>query len=279
MHNTRWPIALAAAALLALPAATFAQSTPPTTPPQNPPQQQPSQPPAQTPTEQPAQPPAAGQVDAAAAKARLSQARDTLSQLTSLPEAAKLQGDARTQVSQLISNFNALITTQSEWRSAYAKVDENLTALLGPAAAADQPVGTSGSASLDPAIRAKLVEFRTQLKAFESAAGGASGGEMPPAAPTPATSNPANPANPPSAAPPATPPAASVSPASPTAAMDPADRAKAAAEVNATGNAEAQKELDAISAILGESKTGTLTKAQTAALKKHVDALRALLAR
>jgi len=61
--------------------------------------------------------------------------------------------------------------------------------------------------------------------------------------------------------------------------MDPADRAKAAAEVNATGNAEAQKELDAISAILGESKTGALTKAQTTALKKHVDALRVLLAR
>jgi hypothetical protein len=277
MHKTRWPIALAAAALLALPAATFAQSTPPTAPPQNPPQQQqppPSQPPAQPPAEQPAQPPAAGHVDAAAAKAHLSQARDTLSQLTSMPEAAKLQGDARTQVSQLISNFNALITTQSEWRSAYAKVDENLTALLGPAAPPDQPVGTSGSASLDPALRAKLGEFRTHLKAFESAAGGASGGEMPPAAPTPATSNPANPAT---AAPPATPPAAS--PASPAAAMDPADRAKPAAEVNATGNAEAQKELDAISAILGESKTGTLTKAQTAALKKHVDALRALLAR
>jgi hypothetical protein len=42
---------------------------------------------------------------------------------------------------------------------------------------------------------------------------------------------------------------------------------------------EAQKELDAISAILSESKTGALTKAQTTALKKHVDALRALLAR
>ena len=45
-------------------------------------------------------------VDAAAAKQHLSEARDTLSQLTSMPEAAKLQGDARTQVSQLISSFN-----------------------------------------------------------------------------------------------------------------------------------------------------------------------------
>src|SRR5258708_24259816 len=71
-------------------------------------------------------------VDAAAAMQHLSEARDTLSQLTSLPEAARLQGDARTQVSQLISNFNDLITTQSDWRSAYAKVDAHPTAPLGP---------------------------------------------------------------------------------------------------------------------------------------------------
>ena len=71
-------------------------------------------------------------VDAAASKQHLSAARDTLSQLTSMPEAARLQGDARTQVSEVISSFNELITTQADWRSAYAKVDADLTALLGP---------------------------------------------------------------------------------------------------------------------------------------------------
>jgi len=272
MKNARWSTAIAAAALIALPAAGFAQSS------QSAPPQSPSQPPATTsqqppPAAQPAQP-AAGQVDPAAAKQHLSEARDTLSALTTLPEAAKLQGDARTQVSQLISNFNELITTQSDWRAPYAKVSANLTALLGPEAA-DQPVGTSGSDSIDPAVRAKLAEFRTHLKAFEASAGGAApaaagtGGTMPPANPTPTTTNPANPTSPANR---------SVSPSSPTANMDPNDRAKAAADVSAAPNAEAQKELDAISSILSASKTGALTKAQTEQIKKHVETLRALLA-
>jgi len=59
--------------------------------------------------------------------------------------------------------------------------------------------------------------------------------------------------------------------------MDPADRAQAAGQVNAAGNADAQKELDAISSILNKSKTGTLTRAQTTQLKQHVEALRSLL--
>jgi len=292
MPNARWSTAVAAAALIALPVVAAAQST--QAPPQKPPAQQQSQPPDTPPS---AQPPA-GQVDATAAKQHLTEARNTLAALTALPEAAKLQGEPRNQVAQLISNFNALITTQSEWRAAYAKVDDNLTALLGPNTAPDQPVGTSGNGSIDPAIRAKLTEFRTHLKAFEAAAGGAGAaaaeGAMPPSAPTPTTTNPANPATPPAnpatpttpPANPATPPAAaanppanpSVSPSSPTATMDPADRAKASNDVSAAGNADAQKELDAISAILGGSKTGALTKAQTAELRKHVEILRALLA-
>src|SRR5215831_3078218 len=107
-----------------------------------------------------------------------------------MPEASKLQGDARTKVSELISNFNALITTQSDWRSSDSKVNDSLTALIGPDT--DQPpaaagttgtatagttgtTGTAGAAAatgiqLDPAIRAKLVEFRTHLKEFEKAA-------------------------------------------------------------------------------------------------------------
>src|SRR3954464_15271340 len=182
MHRstTRWTTAVAAAPLIALPLAPAAQSTgttpqqppahtqpqqptqPPTTQPSQPPTSQPSQPPtsqpSQPPTSQPpqptgAQPSASGQVDQAAAKQHLTEARDSLSQLTSLPEAAKLQGEARNQVSQLISNFNELITAQSNWHASYDKVDANLTSLLGPdssdpsaASGTAGAVGTSGTA-------------------------------------------------------------------------------------------------------------------------------------
>jgi hypothetical protein len=292
----RWTSALAAAALIALPAAASAQTPPPATPPtqQATPQTPPSQPPADPkpadpkPAEPQAQPPQDAKVDAAAAKEHLSQARDALSKLTSLPEAAKLEGEARTQVSQLISNFNELITTQADWRAAYAKVDSNLTTLLGPASPDQTPpatgvsgaVGTSGTGGvqLDPAIRGKLAEFRTHLKEFERAAGGASGA-MAPSAATDATANPANP-NPATPANPANPPSAAANPptpmitSSPTTSMAPADQAKAAEQV---AQSEADKHLDAISAILNESKTGTLTKAQTTELKKHVAELRQLL--
>ena len=283
--TTRWTTAAAAAAFLALPVAGAAQST---TPPQQPPAAtQPTPPtprPQQTTTTQPA---SGAQVDANAAKKHLSEARDTLSQLTSMPEAAKLQGDARTQVSELIANFNELITTQSDWRAAYGKVDANLTSLLGPEGSepAQPPVsgtagavGTSGSAAgaLDPAIRTKLAEFRTNLKMFEQAAGGrAESGAMPPSAATGATSNPANPTvtgtpTNPDPAKPGQPPTT----AGATGTSGMADQQKAAEQA---GHSEADKHLDAISAILEKSKTGTLTKAQTDELKKHVAELRALL--
>jgi hypothetical protein len=242
----RWTRSLAAAALLTLPLAASAQTSD-------------------------------TKVDAAASKRHLSAARDTLSQLTSMPEAARIQGDARTQVSQIISNFNQLITTQSDWRSAYAKVDTGLIAVLGPEAAADPAapvsgvagaVGTAGSAaaSLDPAVRAKLVEFRAHLKEFERAAGGASSGAMPPTVATDATAtNPVNPATNPAANPPADPPSA---------APAPPDQAKAAVQA---GHSEADKHLDAIAAILDQATTGALTAAQTTTLKKHVEELRLLL--
>jgi hypothetical protein len=297
--TARWTTAAAAAAFLALPLTASAQTTPPATPPQ-----QVETKPA------PDQPPASdAKVDAAAAKQHLSEARDTLSQLTALPEAARLQGDARTQVSSLISNFNELITTQANWRSSYSKLDATLSALLGPdapdaappAAGVTGAVGTSGSAAaieLDPAVRTKLTEFRTHLKAFERAAGaGTTSGAMAPAAATDATANPANPTNPASANPatpanpanpagaanPSNPPAAAgatatsgVMPNSPTADMAPADQAKANEQM---GHADADKHLDAISAILNQSKTGALTKAQTTELKKHVAELRVLLSK
>jgi hypothetical protein len=154
---------------------------------------------------------AQAQIDADAARRHLMAARESLSQITQLPAAGQLAGEARTQVAQLISNFNELITTQSNWRASYAKVDANLTALIGPengdaeaagGAAATTPapgaqapgaptpgaepptaqapagtpgsVGTSGSATveIDPAIRAKLVELRQHLAQFEKASGG-----------------------------------------------------------------------------------------------------------
>jgi ribonuclease E len=160
-----------------------------------------TQPPAsaEAPAQQPAdnaaaQPPSAtapatasaapGQVDTDTAKQALTAARDTLSQLTQLPAAQQLTGEARTQVSQLISNFNDLITTNTDWKAAYSKVDADLTALIGAQTADESTAATAGTAgavgtsgttasSLDPAIKAKLVEFRTHLNAFEQAAGGA----------------------------------------------------------------------------------------------------------
>jgi len=136
---------------------------------------------------------AAAQVDEEAARRHLTQARNTLSELTQLPAAAQLSGEARTHISQLISNFNELITTQAEWRASYDKVEANLTALLGPDPGATATgtatgtvtgttgsttttgtVGTSGTATanLDPAVRQKLIELRRHLAEFEKAAGG-----------------------------------------------------------------------------------------------------------
>jgi hypothetical protein len=128
---------------------------------------------------------ASSQADTDTAKQALTAARDTLSQLTQLPAAQQLTGESRTQVSQLISHFNELITTNTDWKASYAKVQADLTSLLGAQtadeSAAPAPtgtagaVGTSGTAagSLDPAVKAKLAEFRTHLNAFEKAAGGA----------------------------------------------------------------------------------------------------------
>ena len=300
--TTRWAMPIVAAALIALPAAGFAQTNPTQPPAQQPPTQQTPQT-TQPPAPQSAQPATAGaQPDAAAAKQHLTEARDTLSQITSMPEASRLQGDARTQVSQLISSFNGLITAQSDWRSAYTKVDENLTALLGPDSG-DQPpaatgtAGTSGTAgasgSLDPAIRAKLVEFRTHLKAFEKAAGGSASAStenppsaMPPSAATGTTANPANPptsgagsmANPTGSDRTKPNPPSAMTGATGTTGTTPASSSPSSSNADQNTNAAAQTELAAIDTILKESKTGALTKAQTAQLRRHVEALRALLA-
>lgn len=184
--TARWTTAFAAAALLALPGASLAQ----------PPAQPPTSPPATTGAADPAaQPPApAAQPDEQAAKQHLTAARNTLSEMTQLPAASQLTGDARTQVSQLITNFNELITTPMAWRASYEKVEANLNALLGSSTADESAarttgtegaVGTSGTVAVDPAIKAKLIEFRGHLDKFEKAAGGPSEAASPAASATP----------------------------------------------------------------------------------------------
>lgn len=212
--TARWTtMTLAAAALMTLPGASFAQQTPPDQPPA---QTQPQTTPPAQPQSQPAQPPATpaeqspqvGSSAQEAAKVHLTAARNSLSQLTQLPAAAQLQGEARTQVSQLITNFNELITTQSDWKTSYTKVQANLSALLAPAAPAATgtagAVGTSGTSDIDPAIRAKLMEFRNHLERFEDVAMATSEAARSEPA-SPAAAAPAA-ATPPPAAPPTTPP-------------------------------------------------------------------------
>lgn len=187
------------------PSATPPPTTPTAPPPSQPPppaqpqpapptQPQPSTPPPTTPTEQtpPQQPPAAaGQPDQSAARQHLSEARRVLSEVTQLPAAAQLQGEARTQVAQLITNFNALITAQSDWKDKYNAVEQSLNTLIGASAGSavagttgsttpPPPTGTSGTTAtaggamtVDPAIKTKLEEFRKHLTAFNAAAGGA----------------------------------------------------------------------------------------------------------
>jgi hypothetical protein len=222
---TTSPSAQPAAASTAAPAAatpTAEPSTPasPTTPPPTQPATPPAAPapspqPTTQPPTQPAEPatpaqplasttqaptdPAAAQPkpDADGAKRALTAARDSLGEVTKLPAAQQLSGELRTQLTQLIANFNELITTNTEWKASYAKVDANLTALMGaqtadesttaPAAAtagatgtagattsAAGAVGTSGTTTttLDPGVKAKLTEFRAHLKEFEKAANG-----------------------------------------------------------------------------------------------------------
>ena len=190
--HSRWTTALAAAASLAIATSAFAQATPPTAPP--------AAPQAAPPATPQAAPQAAPQaVNGELAKQHLTAARNALNEITQLPAASQLAGEPRNQVQQLISNFNELITTNSNWRASYAKVEANVDNLLAPetpapASGTAGAVGTSGTtATLDPAIRAKLVEFREHLGKFEEVAGGA--------APSPAEPPPATAAT---AAPPAT---------------------------------------------------------------------------
>ena len=71
--------------------------------------------------------------------------------MTQLPAAQQLSGENRTQVTQLIANFNELITTNSEWKASYAKVEANLNALIGSADATDEPKAAPPAATAEAA--------------------------------------------------------------------------------------------------------------------------------
>lgn len=124
----------------------------------------------------PPQGPSAPGPDHDLARRHLTAARNILSDVTELPAAAQLTGDDRTQVQRLISNFNELIATGSNWRESYATVESSLDGLLGQqqlSPSVPSVVGMSGTAgALDASIRAKLVEFRAELDRFEAAASG-----------------------------------------------------------------------------------------------------------
>jgi hypothetical protein len=262
------------AAATAAAAATAMEPTSAATQPQRTPAAQPSS--SATASEPAAQAPqqAATQPSQDEARRHLTMARDSLSQLTQLPAASQLAGETRAQVSQLITNFNELITTSTEWKASYSKVDANLTALLG-APAGDEPppaaaaptgtpgaVGTSGATTLDPAIRAKLIEFRAHLKDFEKAAGGASAAAA------------ANAPSPTTAAPSPSPAAASAATA-PTAAPEPA-----AASSDQASSEDAARHIQAIETILSSSPADaplTLDKTQVEQLRLHLTLLKKIV--
>lgn len=268
------------AAATAAAAATAMEPTSAATQPQRTPAAQPSssttasEPAAQAPQQAATQPSQAAQPSQDEARRHLTMARDSLSQLTQLPAASQLAGETRAQVSQLITNFNELITTSTEWKASYSKVDANLTALLG-APAGDEPppaaaaptgtpgaVGTSGATTLDPAIRAKLIEFRAHLKDFEKAAGGASAAAA------------ANAPSPTTAAPSPSPAAASAATAA-TAAPEPA-----AASSDQASSEDAARHIQAIETILSSSPADaplTLDKTQVEQLRLHLTLLKKIV--
>ncbi len=253
--SARWTTTLAAAASIALATSGFAQTVPPAQPPTQPP---------------PAQ--AAPAVNQDLAKQHLTAARNVLNEITQLPAAAQLTGETRTQVQQLISNFNELITKDADWRASYAKVETTLSALLdanepAPGSGTAGAVGTSGTvtappAKLDPAIRARLLALRKHLDNFEAVV---DGGGAPSAAATAAS--PTAPPN--TAAPPTAPPTTAAGSSTTTAAAaerpdapPPADPASADQQVTVVAK-DLLNHVEAVEVILGAQAAAQ--KASTAA--------------
>jgi hypothetical protein len=204
-----------------------------------------------------------GGPDQQAAREHLAAARQALAEITKLPAAAQLQGEQRTQVSNLISAFNAFATATTDWRSKFDIVDQQLTQLLGEesstASGATTPPsttgtagtsgtaggatgapgtagtpaasGAAGAASLDPTIAEKLRTVRKELSEFELASG------------------------------------------------DPTPHIKAISKIldGANGSAGAAVGTSGSSATATGSSSGsvTLTTAQVEEIKKHLEALRA----
>lgn len=204
---TGWKVALAIAVFVAWPLVATAQGTqtggqqppeqgtnPPQSQPANPQQPPPANP--QQPQQTNPQPPTQsgnqggfgqgqGQGDNVrqVALGHLTAARQDLADITKLPAATQIQGQARTEMNTLISNFNALITsTGPEWRQAYDRVQSTLGNLLGGAQpspgqsgeAGQSAVGTSGAApaaALDPSIIAKLNDMRQHVNEFGQTVG------------------------------------------------------------------------------------------------------------
>jgi hypothetical protein len=291
--TARWTTTtLAVAALMMLPGSGFAQTQPPAQPPAETQPPAAAQPPATTQPPADQQSPQIGSSAQEAAKVHLTAARNSLSQLTQLPAAVQLQGEARAQISQLISNFNELITTQSDWKASYGKVQANLSALLAgsaaSAAAAGDParatgtagaVGTSGTTDIDPAIRAKLMEFRSHLERFEDVAG-ATGetARTDPASPSATTAEPTtaqpNPNTPPDSEP------ASANDAQEL--LRHVDAIEAILGAQSAAQAAAQSTAGTTSTTPGAPRTTTspdmtLTQAQLEQLRTHLSELRKLI--
>ena len=238
-----WTIAIATATILAMPLSGLAQTSSQTPPP--------AQPPTTTQQEQPTPPPQ-GDATKDAAKIHLTAARNTLSQITQLPAAAQLQGEQRAQVSQLITNFNELITTKTEWKTSFTKVESNVDALLGgaaPAAEPGKPPAQPAAGELDPAIRTKLVEFREHLTKFEQAASAA---PPEPAAATPAQTPPTTPPpDTPPQTPPATPPTNQTPPTTPPNQPEPTQPPQQQDDKGLGDPEELLRHIEAIEAIIG----------------------------
>jgi hypothetical protein len=304
--TARWTTAIVVAALLTVPSVSFAQTPSPASQPsaeqQAPTPQEPASPSSPSPSSPAAQQPASpstGQIDPETVKRHLSAARDSLSQLTQLPAAAQLAGDSRTQVSQLITSFNELISSNSDWRGSLTKVQSSLSSLIGdqrtdespaPAAGTAGAVGTSGTTTLDPSIRAKLVEFRTHLAEFERAAGGgASSAPDAPASPSassspsPSSSSPAAESSSPSASaassypsPSSASTAASPSPSESAATASPSEPAASSSSSSTAGAVGTSGRTPAASATAGAS--GSTAAAAHSDAARHIDAIEAILA-
>jgi ElaB/YqjD/DUF883 family membrane-anchored ribosome-binding protein len=247
-------------------ASLFSQSQPPQTqPPTQPPTEPPTQPPTQPPPTPPptTQPPTEPQSGRDAALGHLSEARDSLAEMTKLPEAAKLQGQARTEVNALITNFNALISaTGPEWKDHYQRVRQNVMTLLpasGTASSSQSAVGTSGSQAvqLEPAVEEKLKDVRRHLDLFAEAAGVEPvGGGTSTAGSSTATQDP----------PPPPPPATT---------------GTAGAGTTNPAQAEIDRHIDALSQIVDRALSGTtgeaqvsLDRAELEQIRRHVQQLR-----